>query len=337
MPPDEPMRAPARDAATADTAAPPHASVRPAPAHPASDPRRAAAWMLGALVAFSVVAISGREAMRTIGALELMFWRAAIGFAVLAALHAARGGTLAALASGRPALAAGRGVVHFGAQYAWMAALMLIPLVEVFALEFTAPLWVAVLAPLLLGERLTPARAAAAALGFVCALVVVWPAGAGPSPVEFVARMSLGTGSLLALAAAVGFALNMLAMRRLAPTDRPFVLLAWMHAVQLPMAAVLVAFGPGLALADTRTFGWAALCAAGGLCAHYSLSRASRLADAIVVAPMDFLRVPLIAAVGAAVYGEPLRLPVALGAAGILVANGLNLWAERRSARVSRA
>ena len=181
------------------------------------------------------------------------------------------------------------------------------------------------------------ARAAAAALGFVCALVVVWPAGAGPSPVEFVARMSLGAGSLLALAAAVGFALNMLAMRRLALTDRPFVLLAWMHAVQLPMAAVLVAFGPGLALADTRTFGWAALCAAGGLCAHYSLSRASRLADAIVVAPMDFLRVPLIAAVGAAVYGEPLRLPVALGAAGILVANGLNLWAERRAARVSRA
>jgi drug/metabolite transporter (DMT)-like permease len=79
------------------------------------------------------------------------------------------------------------------------------------------------------------------------------------------------------------------------------------------------------------------VCALGSLCAHYALSRAFKLADAIVVAPMDFLRVPLIAAVGAVLYAEPLRLPVAIGAAGILAANGLNLWAERRAARVSRA
>ncbi len=293
--------------------------------------------MVGALLAFSVVAVSGREAMRAIGALEMVFWRAGIGLMVLAAIHVALRGTLAGLRSGQPALTAGRALVHFGAQYAWLAALTLIPLVEVFALEFTAPLWVALLAPLLLRERLTPVRALAAAIGFVGALVVIWPPGAGPSPAEFVARMSLGAGSLLALASALGFALNLMAVRRLTRTDRPFVLLAWMYLLQLPLAAALVAAGPGLALPDARTLGWAALCAASSLCAHYSLSRAFALADAIVVAPMDFLRVPLIAAVGAAVYAEPLRLPVAIGAAGILAANGLNLWAERRAARVSRA
>ncbi len=319
---------PSVEAATPDPAA---AST------PAGDPRRAAAWMVSALFAFSVVAVSGREAMRSIGALELLFWRAALGLAVLAAIHVAMRGTWSGLRSGQPALTAGRAVVHFGAQYAWMAALTLIPLVEVFALEFTAPLWVAVLAPLLLRERLTGMRAFAAVLGFAGALVVVWPPDAGPSPAEFVARMTLGAGSLLALAAALGFALNVMAVRRLTRTDRPFVLLAWMHLLQLPIAAALVAAGPGLALADARTFCWTALCALGGLAAHYSLSRASKLADAIVVAPMDFLRVPLIAAVGAAVYDEPLRLPVALGAAGILVANTLNLWAERRAARVRRA
>jgi drug/metabolite transporter (DMT)-like permease len=293
--------------------------------------------MVGALLAFSVVAVSGREAMRAIGALEMVFWRAGIGLMVLAAIHVALRGTLAGLRSGQPALTAGRALVHFGAQYAWLAALTLIPLVEVFALEFTAPLWVALLAPLLLRERLTPVRALAAAIGFVGALVVIWPPGAGPSPAEFVARMSLGAGSLLALASAVGFALNLMAVRRLTRTDRPFVLLAWMYLLQLPLAAALVAAGPGLALPDARTFGWAALCAVSSLCAHYSLSRAFALADAIVVAPMDFLRVPLIAAVGAAVYAEPLRLPVAIGAAGILAANGLNLWAERRAARIGRA
>ena len=295
--------------------------------------------MVGALVSFSVVAVSGREAMRAIGAIELLFWRAAIGLAVLAAIHVALRGTAAGLRSGQPALTAGRAVVHFGAQYAWMAALALIPLVEVFALEFTAPLWVAVLAPLLLGERLTAMRALAAALGFVGAIAVVWPAGAGPSPAEFVARMSLGAGSLLALASAVGFAFNVMAVRRLTRTDRPFVLLLWMHLLQLPMSAALVAAGPGLAIGDARTFGWAALCAAGGLCAHYSLSRASKLADAIVVAPMDFLRVPLTALVGWLAYSERLDLFTALGVALILAGNLLNLvrwpaggWRGRRRA-----
>jgi drug/metabolite transporter (DMT)-like permease len=293
--------------------------------------------MLGALLAFSTIAVSGREAMRSIGALELVFWRAAIGLAVLAAIHVALRGTWAGLRSGQPALTAGRAVVHFGAQYAWLAALTMIPLVEVFALEFTAPLWVAVLAPLLLRERLTGIRALAAALGFAGALVVVWPPGAGPSPAAFVERLTLGPGSLLALASAVGFALNLMAVRRLTRTDRPFVLLAWMHLLQLPIAAALVLAGPGVTLSDPAAAAWVVLCALGGLAAHYCLSRAFRLADAIVVAPMDFMRVPLIAAVGAAVYDEPLRLPVALGAAGILAANSLNLWAERRAARLNRA
>lgn len=299
------------------------------PAAPAADPRRAALWMLGALVSFSMVAISGREAMRSIGALELLCWRAAIGLAVLLALWVplrARGATVR---SGQPLLTGGRALVHFGAQYAWMAAVALIPLVEVFALEFTAPLWVAVLAPLLLGERLTRRRALAAALGFVGALIVVWPPGAGPSPRAFVEHLSLGPGSLLALGAAVGFALNVMAVRRLTRTDSPFTMLLWMHVLQLPLAAALVAAGPGVALVDARTFFWAAVCGLAGLAAHYSLNRASKLADAIVVAPMDFLRVPLIAVVGAMVYAEPLRLPVLIGAAVILAANALNLVAQR--------
>ncbi|MEI7443953.1 MAG: DMT family transporter [Burkholderiales bacterium] len=302
----------------------------PPPTAPASsDPRRAALWMLGALVSFSMVAISGREAMRAIGALELLAWRAAVGLAILLALWIplrARGATAR---SGQPLLTGGRALVHFGAQYAWMAAVALIPLVEVFALEFTSPLWVAVLAPLLLGEKLTRRRAVAALLGFVGALVVIWPPGAGPSPIAFVEQLSLGAGSLLALAAALGFAFNMMAVRRLTRTDSPFTMLLWMHVLQLPLAAALVAAGPGIALSDARTFAWAAVCGVAGLCAHYSLNRASKLADAIVVAPMDFLRVPLIAVVGAMVYSEPLRLPVLIGAAIILAANTLNLVAQR--------
>ena len=317
-------------------------SVRPQPAaadllraadprRVSSDPRRAAIWMVGALLSFSMVAITGREAMRSIGALELLFWRAGTGLLVLAVLHVALRGTLASLRTGQPVLTAGRAFVHFGAQLAWMLAVSMIPLVEVFALEFTSPLWVAVLAPLFLRERLTAWRGFAALVGFAGALVVVWPAAAGPSPQAFIEHLSLGTGSLLALASALGFALNVMAVRRLTRTDSPFVTLVWMHVLQLPLAAVLVLWGPGLTLSSTGAFAWAALCGATGLSAHYCLTRAFRLADAIVVAPMDFLRLPLIALVGLALYDEPLLMPVMAGSACILAANGLNLWAERRA------
>lgn len=300
---------------------------------PAADPRRAAIWMIGALLSFSMVAITGREAMRSIGAVELLFWRACTGLLVLAVLHVALRSTLASLRSGQPALTAGRAVVHFSAQLAWMLAVAMIPLVEVFALEFTAPLWVAVLAPLFLRERLTSWRAFSALLGFAGALVVVWPADAGPSPRAFVEHLSLGPGSLLALVSAVGFAMNVMAVRRLTRTDRPFVMLVWMHVLQLPIAAVLVLAGTGITLSSSGALVWSALCGLAGLSAHYCLTRASGLADAIVVAPMDFMRLPLIALVGMLLYAEPLRQPVMAGAACILVANGLNLWAERRASR----
>jgi len=306
------------------------------PRRVSSDPRRAAIWMIGALLSFSMVAITGREAMRSIGALELLFWRAGTGLLVLAVLHVAMRGTLACLRTGQPVLTTGRALVHFGAQLAWMLAVSMIPLVEVFALEFTSPLWVAVLAPLLLRERLTAWRGFAALVGFGGALVVVWPAGAGPTPQAFVEHLSLGTGSLLALASALGFALNVMAVRRLTRTDSPFVTLVWMHVLQLPLAAVLVLWGPGLTLASADAFAWAALCGVTGLSAHYCITRAFRLADAIVVAPMDFLRLPLIALVGMVLYDETLRMPVMAGSACILAANGMNLWAERRARKRER-
>ena len=54
------------------------------------------------------------------------------------------------------------------------------------------------------------------------------------------------------------------------------------------------------------------------------------LADAIVVAPMDFLRLPLIAVVGIVLYGEPLDSWVLAGGVLVLLGNYTNLMAERR-------
>lgn len=274
-------------------------------------------WMLGAVASFSLIAIAGREASRVVPTTELMFWRGAIGFVVLLAILFATGGRLRQAMSGQPMLQCGRSLIHFGAQFSWLYCLTIIPLAELFALEFTAPLWVAVLAPLLLGERLTMIRLLAAMLGFAGALIVIRPGTA-----------SLSFGAILALASAIGFACNMIATKQLTKTDTPLTMLIWLNGLQVVLATPFML--NGFVQPDLATWGWIGAVAILGLTAHYALSRAFALADAIIVAPMDFIRLPLIALVGAYVYGETLSTAVAVGATFIVVANALNIFGERR-------
>jgi drug/metabolite transporter (DMT)-like permease len=283
----------------------------------------ALAWMSVALVSFSLISVAGREAGRAIDTLQMVLWRCLMSSLVLLAWAVATG-QLGSLRTTRPGLHGLRGILHFVAQFSWLHALTLIPLAQLFALEFTAPLWVAVLAPLVLAERLTPVRIAAALLGFLGVLTIVRP-GVG----------ALDLGSVLAMVAAFGFASSMICTKILTRSDSPFTILIYMMTLQ-----TLIAFAlgwRGLAWPDGVTLGWLAVMALAGLAAHFALTKAFSLADAIIVAPMDFLRLPLIAVVGAVLYGEGLAPTLAIGALIIVAANTLNLWGERRAAAVAAA
>lgn len=278
---------------------------------------RAAAWMGGALVSFMLVATTGREASKGLATHHLMFYRSWIGLAVvmLAAFYAGR--AISGWRTPQLRLQGLRSVVHFGAQYSWLVALTLIPLAELTALEFTAPLWTAVLAPLLIGERLTPPRIAAVILGFIGTLLVLRPQSA-----------TLSTGAVFGILAAIGFALHFIATRRLTRTDSPLTLLMYMMGSQALISSFLVL--PVPPWPGWVTAGWATALAISGLGAHYSLIRAFSLADTILVAPMDFMRLPLMALVGAWLYAEPLSGLVLVGGAIVLLANLVNMWGERR-------
>ena len=103
-------------------------------------------------------------------------------------------------------------------------ALTLISLAEVFAIEFTTPIWVALLAALVLRERLTTGRVLAVVFGFVGVLVVLRP-GAN----EF------GPGHIAMLIGAVGFGLTMITTKQLSATEKPLTILFWMAVLQVPM------------------------------------------------------------------------------------------------------
>ncbi len=276
-----------------------------------SNTRQAALWMAGWLLMMVVIAVAGREAARELNILQIMALRSFIGLLLLAPLVHAAGG-LRAMRSQRKRHHAGRAVVHYGAQYGWFVALTLIPLAQVVAIEFTMPIWTAVLAVALLGERMNAGKALAIALGLIGVGLIVRPAAAG-----------LNTGQLVALVAAVGFACSVTLTKSLTRTESAVAISFWMllwQGVLGIVPALLVWRWPTAA-----TWGWVLVVAFCGTYSHYCMARAMENADATTVVPMDFLRVPLTALAGWLIYAERLDLFTVAGAALILLGNLANL------------
>jgi drug/metabolite transporter (DMT)-like permease len=273
-------------------------------------------WMTGALLSFSAMAVSIRELSRTLGILEILALRSALGLVILGALVLVRPELRHAVRTRHIWLHLMRNGVHFAAQFAWATSLTLLPLATVFALEFTMPAWTALLATLFLHERLTQSRIGAIVLGFLGVLVIIRPGVQTFQP-----------AALLTLAAAFGYAITLTTTKRLTATDSTFAIVFWMNLMQLPMN--LAGSDPlfVLRLGVDQMLPIIGLGIA-GLASHYCLSNAFRAGEATVVVPLDFLRIPLIALVGWWLYGEPLDVFVFAGA-GLIISGVLwNLRAE---------
>lgn len=272
---------------------------------------RAALWVSGWLALMTLIAVAGREASRELDVFQVMLMRSAIGMAMLyPLLH--RAGGLAAIRTGRLGTHLGRNVVHYAAQYGWFVALTMIPLTQVIAIEFTMPLWVALLATAFLGESLTRYRLLAVVLGLAGVAIIVRPTAS-----------SIDWGQVIALAAAIGFAVALTLVKSMTRTEQTLTIIFWMLVIQSLLGLI-----PALAVwrwPSADTWLWILIVAFCGTYSHYCLANAMRYADATTIVPMDFLRVPLTATAGWLVYGERIDLLTVVGTALILAANLLNL------------
>lgn len=288
---------------------------------PAAAPQnigRVVLWMTGALLSFSMMAVSIRELGGILNVFEILAMRSASGVTFLTLLALIRPELRPGIFTRRLALHTLRNTVNFSAQVAWAQGVILLPFATVFALEFTTPLWVVVLAVIILGERLTLPRVMSAVLGFVGVLVIVRPGLESFQPAAF-----------LVLGAAVGFAITSIITKKLIPTESTFAILFWMNLIQLPLNLI----GSDLTF-PTRFEAAHAWPIAGimisGLTSHFCLTNAFRSGDAIVVMPLDFLRIPMIAMIGWWFYGELLDAIVFAGAGLIIAGIVWNLVAESR-------
>ena len=278
--------------------------------------------MSGALLSFSTMAVSVRQlAWAGLSIFEILAIRSGGSLLILLVLLAVRPEFRVHALPRRMGLNLVRNTVHYGAQYAWALSLTMLPLATVFALEFTMPAWTALLAVWLLHERMTPSRLGVVVFGLIGVLVILRPGIASFNP-----------AAILVLTAAFGYAITMIATKMLTKTETTFGIVFWMAIIQFPISLVgsdLESFGR-FEMKDALPLLGVAVA---GLSAHYCLSNAFRAGDATLVVPLDFLRIPLIAVVGWAFYGEQLDIFVLLGALIIVVGVLWNLRAESVRAR----
>jgi len=275
---------------------------------------KAVAWMGVALLSFTVMAVSVRE-LAAMHAFEMLFVRSAVGLAIMTAIVSATGWR--ALETNNLAGNVLRNGLHFTGQVLWIFGITLLPLATVFAIEFTTPMWSAVLAVAILGERMTRGRWVALALGFAGILVIVRPGLEGVS-----------SGALIMLVCAVFFGATSVATKWLTRSDRPVTIVFYMVAIQTLFGAVASVFvWTPIEIGD---WPWLILLGITGLSAHYGLTNALSVADASLVMPLDFLRVPLIAAAGYLLYAESIEPATLIGAALIFSGTYYSLRYESR-------
>ncbi len=277
-------------------------------------------WMSGALLAFSATAIAVRALAPAFSIFEMLAVRNAAGVLILLALALLKPELRPGLKPRRFKLHLARNVLHFAGTDGWAFGLTLLPLATVFALEFTTPAWVALLAIPLLKEKMTTGRLVAVVLGFIGILVILRPG------VE-----TLQPASLLMLGVAFSFALVAIMTKRLTMTESTFSILFFMNLIQLPMNLAGVSRAFWLQVQPSHALPLVGI-SAGGLLAHYCLTNAYRQGDATMVVPLDFMRIPLIAFVGWQFYGEALDPFVFLGSGCIILGLLYSLHREAKSA-----
>lgn len=287
---------------------------------PDSRPLLAAAWMLGAIISFTAMAIAARAVSFELDTFEIMTYRSLIGVFLVVG-GAAVAGTLGQVTRRSMGLHFIRNLSHFIGQNLWLFAVTLIPLTQVFALEFTTPIWVMVLAVFVLNEPLTRVRVATGLLGFVGILIVTRPWSIGISP-----------GVMAGALAAIGFAFSAVYTRLLTRTETTTCIMFWLTAMQLGFGAICAGIDGDVALPSVVSVPWLIVIGVAGVVAHFCLTTALSLAPAAVVVPIDFVRLPLIAIVGVLLYNEPLQGPVLIGAALIFAATYVNVMFETRHA-----
>lgn len=275
----------------------------------------AALWMILAAALFTGMVVCVRLLSEGFSAFQINFFRAVVGLVALAPVLA-RGG-LVPMRTRRLPLFVVRVLVGYVGMCMFYAAIANIDLVAATTLNSTVPLFGVFFAWLVLREPVGARRAGLAVMGFAGALILIRPG--------FVA---IDGWALVALGSAALYAMTMILIKLLSRTEPAMRLIFYMNLLFVPVSlplALVTWVDP--AWADAPFILGVGLCATAG---HYCFARAMRSADASVVVPFDFMRLPFAALAGFLLFATVPDLWTVAGALVIFASIVLLTRSERR-------
>jgi drug/metabolite transporter (DMT)-like permease len=280
---------------------------------------RGALWMCAAATCFALMITLVRQLTDDLHPLQVVFFRAAFGLLAMLPWLLRQG--VGVLRTSRLRLHLLRALIGIFAMVGWFTTLSLMPLAEATALSFTSPIFTSLLAVLILGEVMRLRRWTATLIGFLGALLIVRPGFAAIDP-----------AALLAIGTAAIWATSTVLIKVMARTESAGAITTYMALLTTPMTLIAALF-----VWQTPTWeqlGFAALLGAAGSAGHICMSRALAVADATLVAPLDYLRLPIVALIAFLAFGEVPNAWVWIGAAVIAASS---IYIAHREARLKGA
>lgn len=294
-------------------------------------PARGIALKLASVVLFISMASLIKAVSEHVPAGQSVFFRSFFAMPVIVAWLAWRGDLSTGFRVRNRLAHVWRGLIGTAAMACGFAALGLLPLPEVTAIGYAAPLLTVLFAALLLGERLRAFRLSAVGLGLIGVLIVLWPR----LSVEALGDVALA-GAIFALLSAALRALAHVQIRRMAVVEETSAIVFYFSLTATGFSLLTLPLG----LVWPATLGWvwptpleAGLLVGAGLIggvAQIVLTSAYRFADASLLAPFDYASMLFAIAIGYTVFAEVPTAPMLAGAGLVIAAGVLIVWRERQ-------
>ena len=281
--------------------------------HPSTRPGVGIAWMVFTGVLFVMVTGLVKYLGPTMPSPQAAFLRYALGLILLVPMLPFREGLR--LQKHQLRLSVWRGVLHSGAVTLWFFAMARIPIADVTAMNYMAPIYVTIGAALFLGERLALRRLGAIAFALLGVIIILRPG-----------FREIGAGHMAMVLATLFFGASYLLAKRLTdemPAGLVVVLLSVIVTIALlPMA--LVVWVPPSGFDLIILFLVACIATLG----HYTMTLAFKATSISVTQPVTFLQLVWAVTLGVVVFGEAVDPFVVLGGGIILGSVTFISWRE---------
>ena len=288
-------------------------------------PLRGILLKLGSVLIFIVMASLIKATAAHVPAGEAVFFRSLCAIPVIVVWLTVQGKLRQGFRTANPLGHVWRGMMGTTAMGLGFAALGLLPLPEVTAIGYAAPILTVVFAAMFLGEQVRLFRILSVALGLTGVLIVLSPR---LSVLEGATTHAEALGAMLVLGAAVFAALAQVFVRKLVLTEKTEVIVFYFSVTATLLSLITLPFGW-----VWPTSGAAALLVLAGVLGgtgQILLTAAYREADASLIAPFDYASMLFALLIGWFVFSEMPTATMLIGAALVVLAGVLIIWRERR-------